>query len=67
MDWVVHYFDRKLNRESISREHPSRDRALRNACDLLRRPEWRRRGRLAFKLDRVYAWRPFCDRKSSAL
>jgi hypothetical protein len=36
MDWVVHYFDRKLNRESISREHPSRDRALRNACDLLR-------------------------------
>ena len=35
MDWVVHYFDRKLNRESISREHPSRDRALRNACDLL--------------------------------
>ena len=36
MDWVVHYFDRKLNRESVSRKHSSKDGALRHACDLLR-------------------------------
>jgi len=37
MDWVVHYFDHKLHREAVSREHSSKHRALRNACDLLRR------------------------------
>jgi hypothetical protein len=37
MDWVVHYFDRKLNRETVSREHSSKHGALRNACDLMRR------------------------------
>ena len=37
MDWVVHYFDRKLNRETVSREHSSKQGALRNACDLMRR------------------------------
>jgi len=37
MDWVVHYFDRKLNRETVSREYSSKEGALRNACDLMRR------------------------------
>ena len=37
MDWVVHYFDHKLHREAVSREHSSKHGALRNACDLLRR------------------------------
>src|SRR5260370_4372244 len=37
MDWVVHYFDRKLNRETVSREYGAKEGALRNACDLMRR------------------------------
>jgi hypothetical protein len=37
MDWAVHYFDHKLHREAVSREHSSKHGALRNACDLLRR------------------------------
>jgi|GEM_PF-1483761 len=37
MDWVVHYFDRKLNRETVSREYSAKDGALRSACDLMRR------------------------------
>ncbi len=32
-----HYFDRKLNRETVSREYSSKEGALRNACDLMRR------------------------------
>jgi hypothetical protein len=37
MDWVVHYFDRKLNRETVSREYSAKEGALRSACDLMRR------------------------------
>lgn len=36
MDWVVHYFDRRLNRETISRSYTTKEGALRNACDLKR-------------------------------
>ena len=36
MDWVVHYFDRRLNRECVSRSYATREDALRNACDLKR-------------------------------
>jgi hypothetical protein len=35
MDWVVHYFDRRLGRVSVSRQHSSKQSALRQACDLL--------------------------------
>ncbi|TMJ32824.1 MAG: hypothetical protein E6G88_02300 [Alphaproteobacteria bacterium] len=37
MDWVVHYFDRKLNRETVSRQYSAKEGALRSACDLMRR------------------------------
>ena len=37
MDWIAHYFDRRLNRGSISRAFASKEDALREACDLTRR------------------------------
>ena len=37
MDWIAHYFDRRLNRDSISRAFASKEDALREACDLTRR------------------------------
>ncbi len=37
MNWIAHYFDRRLNRDSISRAFASKEDALREACDLTRR------------------------------
>jgi hypothetical protein len=36
MNWTVHYFDRRLNRDSVSRAFASKEDALRQACDLTR-------------------------------
>ena len=36
MNWIAHYFDRRLNRDSISRAFASKEDALREACDLTR-------------------------------
>jgi hypothetical protein len=37
MSWTAHYFDRRLNREAVTRSCTSREDALRLACDLIRR------------------------------
>ena len=37
MTWTVHYFDRRLNRETTSRAFASKEEALRHACDLIKR------------------------------
>jgi hypothetical protein len=34
MNWTVHYFDRRLNSEFVSRAFASKEDALRQACDL---------------------------------
>jgi hypothetical protein len=34
MNWTVHYFDPRLNRDATSRAHATKEAALRNACDL---------------------------------
>jgi hypothetical protein len=36
MAWTVHYFDKRLNSEEVSRLFPSEEDALRHACDLER-------------------------------
>jgi hypothetical protein len=36
MSWTAHYFDRRLNREGVSRACASKEDALRLACDLVR-------------------------------
>src|SRR4029077_6729718 len=36
MNWTTHYFDRRLNRDSVSRAFASKEDALRQACDLMR-------------------------------
>jgi hypothetical protein len=36
MSWTAHYFDRRLNREGVSRACASKEDALRVACDLVR-------------------------------
>jgi hypothetical protein len=36
MSWTAHYFDPRLNRNSVTRACPSREGALRLACDLMR-------------------------------
>src|SRR2546426_4924099 len=36
MNWIVHYFDRRLNSDSVSRAFASKEDALRQACDLTR-------------------------------
>jgi hypothetical protein len=36
MDWTAHYFDRRLNRDGISRAFASKEDALREACHLMR-------------------------------
>jgi hypothetical protein len=36
MSWTAHYFDPKLNRDSVTRGCTSREGALRLACDLMR-------------------------------
>ena len=40
MNWIAHYFDRRLNRDSISRAFASKEDALREACDLTRGAAW---------------------------
>jgi len=37
IDWQAHYFDPRLNRESVSRPFTSKEGALRHACDLIHR------------------------------
>ena len=37
MNWTAHYFDRRLNSDSVSRAFASKEDALRQACDLMRR------------------------------
>ena len=34
--WTVHYFDKRLNRDGISREFTAEDAAMHQACDLMR-------------------------------
>ncbi len=36
MNWIVHYFDRRLNSDSVSRAFASKEDALRQARDLTR-------------------------------
>jgi hypothetical protein len=36
MNWTTHYFDRRSNRDSVSRAFASKEDALRHACDLMR-------------------------------
>src|SRR5262245_48235578 len=36
MTWTTHYFDRRLNRDSVSRAFASKEDALRQARDLMR-------------------------------
>ena len=36
MTWTTHYFDRRLNKDSVSRAFASKEDALRQACDLTR-------------------------------
>jgi hypothetical protein len=36
MNWTVHYFDRRLNRDFASRAFASKEEALRQARDLTR-------------------------------
>jgi hypothetical protein len=36
MEWTVHYFDKRLGREAVSRTFLSESDALRHACDLER-------------------------------
>ena len=36
MNWIAHYLDRRLSRDSISRAFASKEDALREACDLTR-------------------------------
>jgi hypothetical protein len=36
MEWTVHYFDKRLGREAVSRAFSSENEALRHACDLER-------------------------------
>ena len=33
-EWTVHYFDKRLNSEEVSRIFASKEDALRHACDL---------------------------------
>lgn len=33
-EWTVHYFDKRLNSEEVSRIFASKEGALRHACDL---------------------------------
>jgi hypothetical protein len=37
MSWTAHYFDRRLNKEGVSRACASKEDALRLACDLVHR------------------------------
>jgi hypothetical protein len=37
MSWTSHYFDPRLNRETVTRACTSQEEALRLACDLIRR------------------------------
>jgi hypothetical protein len=37
MSWAAHYFDPRLNRDTITRTCASAEDALRLACDLIRR------------------------------
>ena len=37
MNWIVHYFDRRLNSDGVSRAFASKEDALVAACDLMRR------------------------------
>jgi len=37
MNWTAHYFDRRLNSDSVSRAFASKEDALRQACDLMQR------------------------------
>jgi hypothetical protein len=34
MNWTTHYYDRRLNRDAVSRAYAAKEGALRNACDL---------------------------------
>jgi hypothetical protein len=36
MEWTVHYFDKRLGREEVSRTFASEVEALQHACDLER-------------------------------
>ena len=36
MSWTAHYFDRRLNRDCVTRTYSTREGALRSACDLSR-------------------------------
>ena len=36
MTWTTHYFDRRLNKDSVSRAFASKEDALRQARDLMR-------------------------------
>jgi hypothetical protein len=35
--WTVHFFNRRLNREAVSRPFSLKDDALRHACDLMQK------------------------------
>jgi hypothetical protein len=37
MNWTAHYFDRRLNSDTVSRAFASKEEALRQACDLMQR------------------------------
>ena len=37
MSWTAHYFDRRLNADSLTRPCTTKEDALRLACDLMRR------------------------------
>jgi hypothetical protein len=37
MTWTAHYFDRRLNKDTVTRAFGSKDDALLAACDLIHR------------------------------
>jgi hypothetical protein len=37
MSWTAHYFDRRLNRDAVTRSCATKEDAFRLTCDLMRR------------------------------